>query len=576
MSASSALAAGACGAAIVLVASSGHAEVDLPPAPPTPAPVAAAASAPRGSLGAPPTLVDAVAQGPRLRLSSWGQLNTVLVSASPARLEVPETPSEAHDGDLSGLVIFGWDRPADLPLAADVLATVTGDVGGDGRSSVFLDDTSARPRAQLYSAFVALAGKSHDAWAPYTVRVGRMTEMAEAPITYDGLTLGASTRIAGMGLLRGRIWGGIDAPQRLAQDPFSRRDAKAYTEHLVDAGRGPSVTGALAAKRRVLDADRDGLADAILNPVGGVAVEARFFGVGLHARHTVLSTVQRSVIEAHHHLWAAPTLALDVGAELRASDLVPRQAALRADLSAADGSARLGVRVSFQFLEDICAYDCTFRAFNPSQLVVPALVAAVEAARVRDQIRHLNIGPAQEHLAAHLDGEHKLPLGLVASVRGRVRRHLNDTDVDMFRTDVLEAGLGLAWAPAASPGGPQVEVGVDSLLGVIDSGRSRKDGFDLLAEGLTSSLENRAFARAALLGGRLACLAEVLVRRQDVRSRGYEGNGQWSGAVATTLRYDVVDGWALSARLDADALAPIDATDGAGYVAALVGTSLKF
>src|SRR5207302_1816727 len=106
--------------------------------------------------------------------------------------------------------------------------------------------------------------------------------------------------------------------------------------------------------------------------------------------------------------------------------------------------------------------------------------------------------------------------------------------------------------------------------------------YSLVQEGIGSVdpavnyIEDRFYVRTVLLEGKLSNLAELFVRRDDVQTKAVIASGQWSGSFADTVRYDVLDFWSLSARLEADELSPIDALNASGYLSALVGTSFKF
>lgn len=510
-----------------------------------------------------PTYVDTVERGLRLRVDMWGRYNTIGLPAPPVRLEVDEVVNDEDDADIGGMVIMGWDRPFGVPMAADFMGDLRADVGGDSPVSPFLDDTSVAPRAHLYSAFIGLSGGPGEALEPFKLNIGRMTEISEAPITYDGLSGGVSWKFPKLGWFNAKVWGGVDAPQNMATDPFTRVDAKAYSEAYVDNSGFVSPTGGAEIQRTALTAP-------ILNAVGGLTVDGRFAGVGFVLSHTLLPTVQRSKVGAS---WARDSdlLSYFVGLDLKASDFLPNNVALRGDVITGDGTTRVGLNSSVQFFEDVCAYDCTFRAFDPAAVFDQAQADLIETFRVRDQIRHLNMGPTKEHFAAVVDVERQLPFGFSALVRGRLRQHFEDADLDYFRTNVLEGGAGITWAS-----GFAVDLGTELVAGTLNSGVQEGLSFDLLAEGVTSYLENRTYVRTVLLEGKLSNLAEVFVRRQDITTKALIATGQWSAAFASTLRYDVVDFWSVSARVDADALSPVDTLNGSGYLGALVGTSLRF
>ena len=522
-------------------------------------------------LDAVPTTVDTVERGLRLRVDVGGRYKTIGLPDPPVRLEVDEVVNDEDDADVTGLVIFGYDRPFGTPLLVDFMGDFAADVGGDSPVSPFLDPASALPQARLYSAFVGLSGGPGEVLEPFKLNLGRMTEIVESPITYDGLSLGGNFKFAKLGWLNAKLWGGLDAPQFMATDPFTRTDAKAYAEQYIDNSGFVSATGGL-------EIQRNRIIDPILNPVGGLLLEGRFVGLGFVVAHSLLPTVQRSKTGVSY-LSEADLLSFTVGADLLWSDLLPRSTGLRGDLLTGDGRTRVGLSANLQFLEDVCSYDCTFKAFNSANEINNVINDqgkaitndVVETFRVRDQIRHLNIGPSKEHLRALIDVEQQLAFGITGALHARMRQHFNAADLDYFRSDLYEAGAGVAWST-----GFAIDVGTDVSVGTLNSGVQNGVAYDLLAEGLKSYLENRTWVRTVLLEGKLSNLAEVFVRRQDIQTKGLLATGQYSGGFASTIRYDVLDYWSLSARLDADALSPVDTLNGSGYLGAFVGTSIRF
>ena len=546
-----------------------------------------------------PTTVDNVQRGLRLRVDLWGQERAIGNPDPPVQLIVPDVVKDKDDTDVGGMVIFGWDWPFGVPLVTDLMGDTAYDIGGDSPVSPFLDDQSVAPRVHLYSAFIGLSGAPGEVLEPFKLNLGRMTEMADSPITYDGLSTGVNFKLPKLGFINAKIWGGLDAPQHIATDPFSRVDAKAYQEQYVDNSGFVSPTGGKEIKRVPIDFNADGIVDPNFNAVGGLNVEGRLAGVGFVLNHTVMPAAGSIVLDAATNSFLplertrlgasygadSDFLSFDVGADLRATDFLPRNVALHGDVLTGDGTTRVGANVSYQFLEDLCTYDCSFRAFNPSQQIdkVPNGVDGagkaqfltndvVEAIRVHDQIRHLNMGPEQAHIAVVLDAEREIGAGFSALARGRVRQHFDDNVLDYFRTNVYEIGAGVNWSS-----GLALEAGDEVNAGILNSGNNNNGlAYDLVAEGITSYVENRLYVRTVLLDGKLSNLAEVFVRREDIQTKSLVATGQWSGAFASTLRYDVLDFWSLSARLDADALSPIDTLNGSGYLGALLGTSLKF
>jgi len=244
---------------------------------------------------------------------------------------------------------------------------------------------------------------------------------------------------------------------------------------------------------------------------------------------------------------------------------------LKGDALTGDGTTRVGLVTRLQFLEDITAYDSTFRAFNPQQFFDQAIADGQEQLRVRDQIRHLNFGPPQEHIFVNLDAERQIFGGVQALIRARLRQHFDAADVDAFRTNFYEAGAGLSWNP-----GFALDMGAEFVGGVVDSGQQNGLAYDLNAEGVVSYFEPRVWAKSTLLEGQLSNLTEVFVRRYDISTKGLTASGQWSGALSTTTRYDVLDWWQVSLRVDGDALSPMDSLNASYYLGALVGTAFRF
>jgi hypothetical protein len=540
-----------------------------------------------------PTVVDSVERGLRLRLDLWGREAAIGNPAPPVALIVPDVVNEKNDTDVGGMVILGWDRPFGVPLAADLMGDTQYDIGGDSPVSPFLDDTSVAPRVHLYSAFIGISGAPGEALEPFKLNIGRMTQIAESPITYDGLSGGVKWKLPKLGYVNAIVWGGIDAPQHLATDPFSRVDAKASAEQYQDLSGFVSPTGGKEIVRTPLDFNADGAVDPNINPVGGLNVDGKIAGIGFTLSHTLMPSLgsiaglplERTILGGSYGM-DSDALSFIAGADVRASDFLPRNVNAFGDVLTGDGTTRVGARVTYQFLEDICTYDCSFRAFNPATSIdqVPNGVDAngkqqvatndvVEAIRVHDQIRHLNIGPEEPHIAVVADAERGLGGGFTGLLRARLRQHFDDKQLDYFRTNVYEAGVGATWST-----GLAFEAGDEVYGGFINSGTAVNKGIDftLVQEGITSYVENRFYVRTVLVEGKLSNLAEVFVRREDIQTKALVASGQWGGAFADTLRYDVLDFWSLSARVDADALSPIDTLNGSGYLAALVGTSVHF
>lgn len=528
-----------------------------------------------------PTTMDVVKRGLRTRIDLGGRSVSAGLPDPPVRLDIDDAVAERQDIDVQGSVIVGYDRAFGLPLAGDLMADFTADANPDSPVSPFLDDTSRFPRLRLYSAFVGFsAGPMEPDLQPFRVNLGRMTQIAESPITYDGASLGANFRFKGLGHLNAKVWGGIDAPQRLADDPFSRTSRRAYgASYVVD----PSFTSNPGAYEQT----RTAITDPILNAVGGLVADGRFNGFGFTLSHTftpaqsfltnvadpaadVLMPLQRSRLGVNYAVdteWLMAT----VGVETQATDLLPRNVALKGDALTGDGTTRASFVGRYQFLDDVAVYDGTYRAFAPAQVFERAVVDEQEQLRVRDQIRHLNFGPPQEHLYGMLEIERQLGAGFAVLVRGRVRQHLDPADVDMFRNNLYEGGAGITFNP-----GMAFDAGVEVSGGVVDSGEQDGLAYDLNAEGVASYLEPRAWVKSTLLEGKLSNLTEVFVRRTDVQTKQLLASGQWGGAVSTTTRYDIVDAWSVSLRLDGDALAPIDGLNASSYFGALAATSVRF
>jgi hypothetical protein len=536
-----------------------------------------------------PTYMDVVQRGMRLRFDVAGRAVGVGNPDSPVRLEVDER-TEKNDLDVGGAVIFGYDRAFGVPLALDLMSDFGADVFGDSPVSPFLDDQSKQPRVRLYSAFIALSGTPGEpSLFPIRVRLGRMTEIVESPVTYDGLSFGYEAKLSGKNRVGVKLWGGLDAPQRLAGDllsPFTRIDPRAYAENYALNPTFIADPGSVYVSRKTID-------EPILRGVGGLRVDGRFSGVGFLLQHSLMPAqtlwiddanndndlllpLQRTVAVVDYRYdeeWMTAT----AGLELKATDFLPRQLGLKLDGLSGDGVLRVYGNVRFQFLEDITAYDSTFRAFAPQQQFAFEGTGdaignvAQEQLRVRDQIRHLNFAPPQEHLFAHLEAERQLGSGFSVLARVRLRQHIDATDVDMFRNNFYEAALGGSWSP-----GFAIDIGDELSGGFVNSGDQDGRAYDLKAEGLQSYAENRLWLRWVLIEGRLQTLAEVFVRRQDVLTKRVSAFGQWSGAVAGSVRYDISDNIGVSARLDGDALSPIDALNASYYLGAMFATSIRF
>ena len=105
-----------------------------------------------------PTAVDSVERGLRLRTDLGFRYNTIGLPDPPVRLEVDDIVNDEDDADVSGLVIFGYDRAFGAPMVVDFMGDFSADVGGDSPVSPFLDQASVFPQARLFSAFVGLSG----------------------------------------------------------------------------------------------------------------------------------------------------------------------------------------------------------------------------------------------------------------------------------------------------------------------------------------------------------------------------------------------------------------------------------
>jgi hypothetical protein len=521
-----------------------------------------------------PSYMDTVQRGLRFRFDLGGRYGAAGLPDPPVRLEVDDAVLDRTDLDVAGTVIFGYDRPGGIPIAADVFGDFGADVGGDSPVSPYLDDQSVAPRVRLYSAFIGLSGTAAEpGLQPFKVNLGRMTEIVESPITYDGISLGALLKFVGVGHLNAKLWGGLDAPQRLAGDPFSRTSNRAYSEVYAVDPEFISNPGAFITTRTAI-------VDPILNPVGGLAVDGRFSGFGFVLNHTfmpaqtlfgdALVPLERTTLGVSYR-YDSDFILADVALDTKMTDFLPRNASLRGDALTGDGTTRVGVVTRLQFLEDITAYDGTFRAFNPINVFDQVVMDEQEQLRVRDQIRHLNFGPPQEHIYLSGEVERQLPASFQVLLRGRLRQHFDAADVDAFRSNFYEAGAGVSWNP-----GFAFDIGTELVGGFVDSGVQDGLAYDLIAEGVVSYVEPRMWVRSTLLEGKLSNLSEVFVRRQDIQTKGLTGNGQWGGALATTTRYDLLDWWTVSLRLDADALTPIDTLNASYYLGALVGTSVRF
>jgi hypothetical protein len=534
-----------------------------------------------------PTYADSVQRGIRSRVDIWGRELAVGNPDPAVQLIVPDVVDDKNDTQAGGQVIFGWDRPFGVPIAGDFMGDYTGHVFPNSPVSPFLDDSSLAPRAHLYSAFIGLSGAPGEALEPFKLNVGRMTEIGESPITYDGLSTGVKLKFPKLGYLNAIVWGGLDAPQHLANDPFTRTDSFAYSEKYQDLSGFVSPTGGLQIVRTPLGTTPN------LNGVGGLNIDGRVAGIGFALHHTSMPAGGSIVIDKVHNVFLplqrtklggsymidSDALSLIAGVDLHASDFLPRSANVYGDFMTGDGTTRIGANIEYQFLEDICGYDCTFRAFNPATTINQVQDSTgtltndvVESIRVHDQIRHLNIGPTEPHFAVVLDGERAIGGGFSLIGRGRLRQHFDDKVLDYFRTNVYEVGGGVDWSS-----GLAFEAGDEIYGGLMNSGTDVNKGNDytLVDEGVTSYVENRLYVRTVLLDGKLSNLAEVFGRREDIVTKAVLASGQWSGSFADTIRYDVLDFWSVSARLEADELSPLDALNGSGYFGALVGTSFK-
>lgn len=557
---------------------------------PTPAPAATVTASPTSSFDETqvPSYMDTVKRGLRSRIDLGGRYGAVGLPDPPIRLEVDDIVQDRNDFDLQGAVILGYDRPFGVPMAADLMGDFTIDTNPDSPVSPYIDDTSQFPRVRLYSAFVGLsAGPGEPGLQPFKINLGRMTEIVDSPITYDGLSLGANFKFKGMGYLNAKVWGGLDAPQRLGDDPFSRTSRRHYAETYVPNPTFLSLPGATYVERAAI-------VDPILNPVGGLTVDGRFSGFGFVLRHSLMPAqslwvddpnnandlllpLQRSTLGVSYR-YDADWLMANVVVDSQVTDFIPRNVALKGDALTGDGATRIGLVTRLQFLEDITAYDGTFRALNPAQAFVQADADALEQLRVRDQIRHLNFGPPQEHVFANLEAEQQLPGAFSVLVRGRLRHHLDEADVDLFRTNLYEAGAGVTWNP-----GFAFDAGAELVGGLVQSAVDGEDvnvndgrAYDLKAEGVVSYIEPRVWVKSTLLEGKLSNLTEVFVRRSDIQTKAIAANGQWGGAMATTTRYDILDAWSVSLRLDGDALSPIDSLNASYYLGALAATTVRF
>jgi hypothetical protein len=78
------------------------------------------------------------------------------------------------------------------------------------------------------------------------------------------------------------------------------------------------------------------------------------------------------------------------------------------------------------------------------------------------------------------------------------------------------------------------------------------------------------------LNGKLASQSEIFVRRKDIISRAIDGDGQFSAAFSTSLRYNIFEAWQVSARVDADVNSPFDSVNASGFLSGLVATSVRF
>lgn len=545
-----------------------------------------------------PTVVDDVQRGLRMRIDLGGRYNAIGSASPPIRLEADEAQATDLNDDLdaSGTVILGWDRPAGLPIGGEIFADglfdlnpdqvplVAGNTklntliqnatvslnGIDPTISYFADDQNFTPKFRLYSAFIALSPSRTDpaALQPYKVTLGRQTENVESPITYDGAAVSAKFG-EGKNRFGVRVWGGLDAPQRLADDTFSRVDSLAYKETYdtvnFSATGGPSIV-------------REANVQPLFNLVGGASLEASFGGIQAYARHNFIAA-QRTTIGGSYTIDNRAG-SMRFAGDLRASDFIPRSARASFDFLSMDGGTRADIIAHVQFLQDVTSFDNTFRGFGQNAEFNAATANTIETFRQRDGIRHLNIGPAQPHFLLVADAEQALNNTFSVLARARIRQHFDATQLDYFRSNVYEATAGIAWSGGLGfDAGLELSGGLlDTGLGILDQNKHKDDSLNLnfTGEGVASFGEGRLYTRTTLLDGRMSNLTELFIRRQDLVTRAIFSTGQWSGAMATTVRYDILNFWSVALRVDADVLAPFEAVSGSGYVSALASTSVKF
>lgn len=540
-----------------------------------------------------PTYVDDVQRGLRLRVDLGGRYTRIGAPATPIEVEREGNAGPNDDIDVSSVVLFGWDRPFGVPLKLDFFGEGWLDanpdfahgVGAtasttsyfvDGQSDNFLRDQTGfdyLPRPRLYSAFIGLSANKGDFGGflePFSLNIGRQTELVESPITYDGGSVGVDWNAFGLGRVQAKLWGGLDAPQRIVDDPFTRAD----TRRCVDAyDFDSSATGAVIASSEC------GNVDPQFNVVAGGRASASFFGANVSAEHASLA-VQRTKVGASYTVDMPELLGMGllarVAGDVRATDFLPRNARLMADASTYDGTTNLSALVKVQFLDDIAGIDATYVALENRQRFDLETAQRIQDLTRTYGIRHLWIPPDAPHVYAFLEGQRLLPLGFSAHARGRVRHHFDPEDLEALRSNLYDGALGLTWSP-----GMGLETGAELSGGLLDTGNGLgvpvADGrFDLKGEGLQNFAQGRVYTRSTLLDGRMSLLTELFVRRQDIATRAFTAFGQWSGAVAAVGRYDVFDFWSLSGRVDADLLSPFDAVTTTGYIAGYAASTLRF
>ena len=297
------------------------------------APLLATAASAQDAAVKAPSLVDEVQRGMRLRLDLGGRYVGIGQQAPPILLEVgandtTEEQDTKDDIDVTGTILFGWDRPFGAPIKADLFAQGAFDLNTAGARDPFFDGQSfnafsdpgqieryepVAARLRLFSAFVGASfGPDAGILSGLEANIGRMTQMVLSPITYDGVSLGGKYKFGDI-KLRARLWGGVDSPNWTVDDPFSRSRQMRFVE---------SVNPDFAPQTNAVLIDRTYNAEPVFNIVGGLDLDVDAFGFKVNFDHASLA-VQRTVIGVGYGL-NYDFLLGNLRADLQMTDFVPR------------------------------------------------------------------------------------------------------------------------------------------------------------------------------------------------------------------------------------------------------------